>query len=174
MKKNNSSPTGLEPIKIRRQSHTNKKMTALLLDQLIVDIENTLQLAEKQQTFPESLSSDLKQLRVDIYSLKDTKQHTHYKKVLHQFEKRISSITPITTSSAPSSSIMEKENENLAILQKAHMQLLETEQVGIHTLQELEKQKAVMQHSHTNIHQIHAKLKDSGGLLSQMSRWWRS
>jgi len=67
----------------------------------------------------------------------------------------------------------EKQAETLAILQAARRQLAETEDVGVSTVNELQKQQEQIQKSRQNMEEVNSGLNHSNKLLNKMSQWWR-
>eukprot|EP00460_Paracercomonas_marina_P001229 EW705757.1.p2 GENE.EW705757.1~~EW705757.1.p2 ORF type:complete len:178 (+),score=78.29 EW705757.1:64-534(+) len=155
-----------------------------MIDSLVDDIEEQVKKCEGKDTKDNKCADALKeaedllkQLKVDVNTITDKTKKAAYQQKIKNFETRLlaskkSALLEPERARAPQTKT-EKEDEGLEILKKSHAQLIETEQVGVGILQNLDSQKATIQRSHANLQTVHGKLKQSDGLLTQMSKWWR-
>jgi len=161
-------------------------MATGMVDSLVDDIEGLCKKCEAANDSKDSKAADnmkeaeelIKQLKIDSNTVTDKTKKAAYLQKAKAFEARIAACKKkeLLESDKPRPNTQtkaEKAEEGLEILKKSHAQLVETEQVGVGILQNLDSQKATIQRSHANLKDVHSKLKQSDGLLNQMSKWYR-
>ncbi len=67
----------------------------------------------------------------------------------------------------------QRGEQSLEALRKAQAQLYETEQIGVNTLENLNKQKETIKNTKKNTEEINQNLSYSNKLLNRMGKWWR-
>ena len=75
---------------------------------------------------------------------------------------------------SPTTAPIASQQNSLIALQQARVQLHDTEQVAISTLENLQLQGEKMQQVKTKLKDMDNSLDQSSSLLARMSRWWRS
>lgn len=66
-----------------------------------------------------------------------------------------------------------KQEESLKILEKAHVQLLETEEVSLQIMSNLSQQTEILKRDVEKVRGINEKVRSGDSFVTKMSRWWR-
>jgi Snare region anchored in the vesicle membrane C-terminus len=65
---------------------------------------------------------------------------------------------------------LERQKEALEAIRR---QAVETEKVGQSTLDELERQREVLQHASNNIGQTNSNISLASRIVNRLSKWWK-
>lgn len=154
-----------------------------LIDDLIDDLEETLQGIKDGKEDRAGLIEDadglLQQLQDSIIDVSDPAKKKEYTQRHQSFKAQLASLKKkaLMGDQADKSGAfdphMAKGQESLDVLERARAQLQETEEVGINTLENLERQRETMGNTKKNAKEVNSNLATSNRLLTRMGKWWR-
>lgn len=124
-------------------------------------------------------------MKIEIHSVGDKKKKEEYIAKINQFNSTIAKhkkalLTGKSNSANNGGTVqqagaeaLQRQQNSLDVLRKANQQLADTEQVGVDTLQNLEKQRETIARARENLKQTSDNLGYSNKMLNRMSKWWR-